>query len=244
MMLTTRAASLPLAVVLALTLPVHAQVPAAPQVPATPATLPTPPVPPATIQPPAPPRPAQERGPRTSLDVQVVIVRTQGDKAISRLPYSLEVTTGMPESQLNIGTEVPVPTFTPARPAAAKPQAGGQPGAGAGQPQPAAPADPPIGLPQPIQPVSYRSVGTVISCRASNGESGQYEIVLSVDDNAVLPRDAASSNSGPDLPVFRAFRARNTIVLRDGQTRTFTAAADRVSGEMVRVEVTLHVLKN
>jgi len=46
------------------------------------------------------------------------------------------------------------------------------------------------------------------------------------------------------VPVFRAFRARNTLVLRDGQTRTFTAAADRVSGEMVRVEVTLHVLKN
>ena len=245
MMLTTRAASLPLAVVLALTPPVQAQVPAVPQVPAPPATLQTPaPAPPATLQTPAPPRTPQERGPRMSLDVQVVIVRTQGDKAISRLPYSLEVTTGMPESQLNIGTEVPVPTFTPARPAAAKPQAGGQPGAGAGQPQPAAPADPPIGLPQPIQPVSYRSVGTVISCRASNGESGQYEIVLSVDDNAVLPRDAASSNSGPDLPVFRAFRARNTIVLRDGQTRTFTAAADRVSGEMVRVEVTLHVLKN
>ena len=249
MMLTTPATGLPLAVALALTLPVHAQVLAAPQAPAPPqtppATLQTP-APPPTLQPPSPPRPPTERGPRTSLDVQVVMVRTQGDKVISRLPYSLEVTTGMPESQLNIGTEVPVPitTFAPARPAAAKPQAGGQPGGGAGQPPLTAPADVPIGPPQPIQPVSYKSVGTVISCRASNGEAGQYELVLSVDDNAVLPRDAAASNNAPEVPVFRAFRARNTLVLRDGQTRTFTAAADRVSGEMVRVEVTLRVMKN
>lgn len=244
MILTTRAASLPLALVLAIPLPVDAQLPAAPQVPATPATL-QPPAPPATLQPPAnptapqppaPPRTAQERGPRSSLDVQVVIVRSRDDKVISRLPYSLEVTTGMPESQLNIGTEVPVPitAFSPARAAAPKPQSGGQPAL------PAAPADAPVG---PLQPVSYKSVGTVLSCRAANAEGGQYELVLSVDDNAVLPSDAAPSGS-PDLPVFRAFRARNTLVLRDGQTRTFTAAADRVSGEMVRVEVTLRVLKN
>jgi hypothetical protein len=87
-------------------------------------------------------------------------------------------------------------------------------------------------------------VGTIITCRAAAAEAGQFSLTLSVDDNAVLPRDAASSGSVPDVPAFRSFRARNTLVLRDGQTRTFTAAADRASGEVVRVEVTLRAVKN
>jgi hypothetical protein len=35
----------------------------------------------------------------------------------------------------------------------------------------------------------------------------------------------------------------NTLVLRDGQSRQFTAATDRVSGAVVRIEVTLKVAK-
>jgi hypothetical protein len=45
------------------------------------------------------------------------------------------------------------------------------------------------------------------------------------------------------MPVFRSFRSTNTLVLRDGQTRQFTAATDRVSGEVVRIDVTLNVVK-
>jgi len=203
------------------------------------------PTPPAPPRPPAPP---SERGPRTSLDVQVVIVRTQGDRVVSRLPYSLEVTTNASEAVLNVGSDVPVPTttLTPVRPAALRPSPGGPPGAGAGQPAPPQ-GPPPDGVvlpPQSVQAMSYRSVGTVISCRATAGEAGQYELTLSVDDTAVLPRDASSTSGLPEVPAFRSFRARNALLLRDGQTRTFAAAADRISGEVVRVEVTLRVLKN
>jgi hypothetical protein len=45
------------------------------------------------------------------------------------------------------------------------------------------------------------------------------------------------------MPVFRNFKTRNTLLLQDGQSRRFTAAADRVSGETVQVEVTLRVVK-
>jgi hypothetical protein len=37
--------------------------------------------------------------------------------------------------------------------------------------------------------------------------------------------------------------AANNLVLRDGQTRQFTAATDRVTGEVVKVDVTLRVVK-
>lgn len=43
--------------------------------------------------------------------------------------------------------------------------------------------------------------------------------------------------------VMRSFRSASTLVLRDGQTRQFTAATDRVNGEVVRIEVTLRVVK-
>jgi hypothetical protein len=44
-------------------------------------------------------------------------------------------------------------------------------------------------------------------------------------------------------PVIRNFNASNNLVLRDGQTRQFTAAADRVTGEVIKVDVTLKVAK-
>ena len=45
------------------------------------------------------------------------------------------------------------------------------------------------------------------------------------------------------MPVFKSFKTRNRLLLRNGQTRQFTAATDRVSGETVRIEVTLTVVK-
>lgn len=200
------------------------QKPAPPQ-PATPPAAPQPP------RPPAAPQPSRARAPMVPLDVQVVISRSQGEKPISRLPYSLAVTANAPsESQLNMGADVPVPntTFTPAAP---PPAAGSQAGGSAPQP------------PRPVQSVSYRSVGTLISCRASGGEDGRYELTISVDDTSVFTSNDASPPVADAMPVFRNFKSRNTLLLRDGQTREYTAAADRVSGEIVRVEVTLRVVK-
>jgi hypothetical protein len=55
---------------------------------------------------------------------------------------------------------------------------------------------------------------------------------------------ASTSTVQSDLPVMRTFRSRNNRVrLKDGQTRQLTTAVDRISGEMVRVDVTLTVVK-
>ena len=46
------------------------------------------------------------------------------------------------------------------------------------------------------------------------------------------------------LPVISTFQGeQQRCVLRDGQTRQFTAAADRITGEVVKVDVTLKVAK-
>jgi hypothetical protein len=47
----------------------------------------------------------------------------------------------------------------------------------------------------------------------------------------------------PSLPVLRTFTASNNMVLKDGESEQFMLAADRVSSETLRVEVTLHVMK-
>lgn len=201
--------------------------PPAPRPEQPPVPLPTPP------PPPAPPPAEPDTSPGASLvplDVQVVISRYQGDKQISRLPYSLAVTANSRnESNLNMGNEVPIPmtTFAPMPPS--KPPQGG-----------AAPE-----MPRPMTSMSYRSVGTAISCRASSREGGQYEVMISVDDTSVLTSDQAARPDAlaESMPVFRSFKARNTLLLSNGQTRQYTAAADRVSGEVVRVEVTLKVVK-
>lgn len=182
-------------------------------------------------QPPPPSVPDPLPGaPLVPLDVQVVISRHQGDKQISRHPYSLAVTANSRnESSLNMGNDVPIPatTFTP-MPPPKLPQGGAAPE-----------------VPRPITSMSYRSVGTAISCRASSKEDGRYEVMISVDDTSVISSDRAATSDTvvASMPVFRSFKARNTLILADGQTRQYTAASDRVSGEVVRVEVTLRAVK-
>jgi hypothetical protein len=43
--------------------------------------------------------------------------------------------------------------------------------------------------------------------------------------------------------MFRSFRASFVPLLRDGQTVQYTAATDPVSGEVVKIDVTVTVLK-
>ena len=64
------------------------------------------------------------------------------------------------------------------------------------------------------------------------------------DDAIATPQGVgAGLTQSTSLPVIRSFRASNNVVLRDGQTRQFTAAADRITGEVVKVDVTLRVAK-
>jgi hypothetical protein len=44
-------------------------------------------------------------------------------------------------------------------------------------------------------------------------------------------------------PTLRTFSATNTLILKDGQTAQFTAAADKTTGEVVRVDITMKVEK-
>ena len=89
-------------------------------------------------------------------------------------------------------------------------------------------------------PVQYQDVGTNIDCVATALDDGRFSLNLTIDDSSVYPDDQGASHPNPS---FRSFRASNGMVLKNGETGIFTTATDKVTGETVRVDVTLTVVK-
>ena len=164
--------------------------------------------------------PARETtvGPLVPLDVQVVVSRYQGDKRVSSLPYALAVNANdRATSSIRMGAQVPFPAF-PKDPGGAKPSGPGM--------------------------VNYRTIGTNIDCFARTMEDGRFQVNVTVEDSWIYENPTSSvTPSAAGEPVIRSFRSANTLVMRDGQTRQFTTATDRVNGEVVRIEVTVRVVK-
>jgi len=153
-------------------------------------------------------------GPLVPLDMQVVVNRYQGDKRVSSLPYSLAVNANdRTVSGLRMGARVPVPRGATAPPS--------------------------------LPPVEYQSIGTNIDCFARTMDDGRFQVNIVIEDSSIYENvpGAVQPSTDEKAPVFRSFKSTNTLVLRDGQTRQFTAATDRVNGEVVRIEVTLRVVK-
>jgi hypothetical protein len=151
------------------------------------------------------------------LKVQVVIARYQGEKKISSQPYTLSVTANGPRATLRMGTQVPV-LATPTVPG-------------------------PDGKAFP-QAYNYRSVGATIECTARSLEDGRYRLELTVDDSSVVADDASSQLFTKGVPQFRSFQISGaTAVLRDGQSTQLTTAAEKVTGEVAKIDVTLTVVK-
>jgi hypothetical protein len=165
----------------------------------------------------------------TPLSVDIVVSRFQGDKKVSSLPYTLAVNAnelagniggGGGIAQLRMGANVPVPSLV------------------APKDNPGSPAGPLPG------PVNYQDIGTSIDCNAQRMKDGGFQLRISVQDTSVYTniQDKTTPTVG-EMPVFRKLSSTNMLVMKDGQTREFTAATDRVSGEVVRIAVTLRVVK-
>jgi hypothetical protein len=155
------------------------------------------------------------------LKITVVLSRYQGDRRVSSMPYVIGVTASGygpgPKTTLRMGVDVPVMTTT---------------FSGDGK--------------SPASSYSYRSVGTNIDCAASFDEAvaGIFQLTMTVSDSS-LGLDTAKKTGAvaPDVPSFRNFNSSFTALLRDGQTAQYTSATDPVTGESMKIDVTLNLMK-
>ncbi len=154
----------------------------------------------------------------TPVKVQVVVSKYQGDKKTSSLPYTLSINVGPSQNtgmyRASVRIGAQVPIVSPGK---------------AGEP--------------PV--VSYRDVGTSIDCASQMQDDGRFRVEISIDDSSVYTDEHTPSTAAhvSDRPTFRSFRSSDTILVKDGQTLQYTAATDKVSGETVKVDVTLTVVK-
>jgi hypothetical protein len=165
---------------------------------------------------PAPaPAPSQVRA-QTGLRVQIVLARYQGEKKISNLPYVLGVVSNGTKTSLRVGTQLPIATTI-------------------------------INKESPVSSYSYRDLGTNIDCQAQDAAGGAYNLAITISDSSVQLESqegsATKKATVSDVPAFRAFNATFSMLLRDGQTMQYASATDSVSGEVVKIDVTLNVLK-
>jgi type II secretory pathway component GspD/PulD (secretin) len=169
---------------------------------------------PAPVPKPAP-APPQAR-PQTGLKVQILLARYQGEKKISSLPYVLGVVSNGTKTSLRVGTQLPILATL-----------GGAGNASASY--------------------TYRDLGTNIDCQAQDSSGGMYNLAITISDSSVQLESAEGSATKKatvsDVPAFRAFNATFSMLLRDGQTMQYASATDSVSGEVVKIDVSLNVLK-
>jgi hypothetical protein len=164
------------------------------------------------------------------LRVQVVISSYKGEKKLSSVPYLLSVNAAPPPfpgkaSQLRMGSRIPVPVTR-------QPKVDGKPI-----------SELPGVMTTPVA-IDYQDIGTSIDCSANFMDDGRFELNISVEDTSVVSDQTLQGSSKADeAPIFRSFRLSNQIILRDGQATQFTAATDRITGETIRVDVTLNVTK-
>ena len=90
-------------------------------------------------------------------------------------------------------------------------------------------------------------MGTNIDCQAQEAPGGTYNLAITISDSSVQLESqegsATKKATVSDVPAFRAFNASFNMLLRDGQTTQYASATDSVTGEVVRIDVTLNVLK-
>jgi hypothetical protein len=153
--------------------------------------------------------------------IQLVLSRFQGEKKLSSAPYMLWLTTNDMRTNTSVRMGVKIPVYTGSGPTAS---------------------------------YSYHDVGTNIDCNVSPGSTpgdGMYKVNLTVTDSSVYfpNRDRPTTGTGvpPSSdtapPAFRSFTSTFGILLRDGQTGQYTSVTDPVSGEVLKIDATLNVLK-
>jgi hypothetical protein len=161
------------------------------------------------------------------LRVQVVLSRFDGEKKLASTPYTFLVNAQRDRSgtgggvSMRMGAEVPVASVMIGKEGATTPS------------------------------WTYRGVGTNIDCSAFPLDDGRYRLTFAIEQSSVLPGDSLKADGPPPVPtlkgavapIFRSFKTTFAMTLRDGQSAQHTSATDTVSGETLKVDITINTVK-
>ena len=154
----------------------------------------------------------------TPLRVQVVFTEYDGSKKISSLPYTLLVNADDkgPQASVRMGLRVPIETSS-------------------------------TGAAKQFQ---YMDVGTNLDGHADRADDGKFLLKLSVDKSSLYtpgtsekPAAVGGNEIPAGQPVLQSFRSQVNLLIRDGQTVESTVATDQITGHVLKVDVTLNVIK-
>lgn len=148
------------------------------------------------------------------LQVQIVIARYLNDKRTSSLPFSLSMSSA-PNSKANVrmGGSVAVPSTV---------------------------FNPQTDNTKTLTSYNFQDVGTNIDVTTVPGSGGRIGLTVTISETTLKPAD---QNAPINVPGRSTYQSQNTVYVKDGETAQFTAATDRISGEVVRIEVTAKVVK-
>ncbi len=162
-----------------------------------------------------PPKPPTDLKLGTPVKVQVTLSEYDGEKKVSSLPYTLSVLSTLDRSH----------NYTSLRMGLKVPiQTGGKDG----QSQ-----------------MQYMDVGTNIDVHVGPLPDGRHQVEMTVRRSSVHTLEGAAVQTGEfsGRPVLREFSSGFDFFLRDGQSLQSTSATDPVSGHVLKVDVTLNVIK-
>ena len=170
---------------------------------------------------PAQPQPAAAL-PQTPLKIQFLLEEYDGAKKISSMPYTMSLTLSHSDHRdslgsLKAGVRFPVTVSTDRN----------------------------------TTQQQYIDIGTSINCWVWLWSGDRYLLSGDVEESSLVPRNAASdskegglaeANSNAD-PLIRETRGGFSVALRDGQTLEAASLTDPVTGHIIKVGVTLSVMK-
>jgi Bacterial type II and III secretion system protein len=161
------------------------------------------------------------------IKVDITLTRLQGEKKVSSLPYTLWMNAGGDNVSMRMGVDIPVGSTLVT--------SGNENAAG----------NRTTTVSSTTNRVEFRNVGISIDCAVNPTADGRFSVNLRIQDSSIFTSDA--DTRAPlklaDPMAFRTFSFSNQLTMRDGQTMQWASAPDKFSGEVLRMDAVLTVLK-
>lgn len=162
------------------------------------------------------PKTEERAKPSVPVKVQVVFTELDGEKKISSMPYSF-----MTIADEKFGGHYTTSVRTGIRI--------------------------PIEVDSKDQKTTYVDLGTNIDCGITSEDDGRYRVQLIFERSALYPNKSTEGErlvSEPNgQPLIRQFRTSENLILKDTQTSENILSTDPLNGHVLRVSVTINLLK-